>query len=233
MASDASIATTSEERSCQSGKDRGPSGSPTGEGRTGPCWPCSTTVTSRSSSESMAFPGRLVSTPRRAARRSTASTCSTTVSGARPEHSGTRRSASGTCAPGLRDCAGSISPTWSSTTSWKKSGSPSSTSAAGTTGTASVAQFSSPSSASIWTRPTTRNLDFSKVPRIAGVPRFLDRTLLTRVRDLVKAHARRDPATAFEHEVWLCFFAGLARQRWIDRKIPIPAYHGDGTLTPV
>ena len=81
--------------------------------------------------------------------------------------------------------------------------------------------------------PDYSNLDFSKVPRIAGVPRFLYRTLLTRVRDLVKAIARRDPATAFEHEVWLCFFAGLARQRWVDRKMPIPAYRGDGTLTPV
>jgi glucosyl-dolichyl phosphate glucuronosyltransferase len=71
--------------------------------------------------------------------------------------------------------------------------------------------------------PDYSHLDFSKVPRIAGVPRFLYRTLFTHVRDLVKAYARGDSVSAFEHEIWLCFFAGLARQRWTDRKVPIPA----------
>ncbi len=32
---------------------------------------------------------------------------------------------------------------------------------------------------------------------------------------------RRDVGTAFEHELWLCFFAGVVRQRWADRKLPV------------
>jgi len=32
---------------------------------------------------------------------------------------------------------------------------------------------------------------------------------------------RGDASTAFEHELWLCFFAGVVRQRWADRKLPV------------
>lgn len=70
--------------------------------------------------------------------------------------------------------------------------------------------------------PDRSQLDFSKVPLIAGVPRYMYRTLLSHVRDLVRARLRRDPVAAFEHELWLCFFAGVARQRWTDRKLMIP-----------
>ena len=38
---------------------------------------------------------------------------------------------------------------------------------------------------------------------------------------------RGHAATAFEHELWLCFFAGLARQRWADRFLPV----ADGPAT--
>jgi glycosyltransferase involved in cell wall biosynthesis len=81
--------------------------------------------------------------------------------------------------------------------------------------------------------PDYSTLDFSKVPRIAGVPRYLYRTLLTHVRDLVTAFARGDAVAAFEHEIWLCFFAGLARQRWIDRKATIPAPPPDSNVRSV
>jgi len=30
-----------------------------------------------------------------------------------------------------------------------------------------------------------------------------------------------EQVAAFEHELWLCFFAGLARQRWADRSLPV------------
>ena len=70
--------------------------------------------------------------------------------------------------------------------------------------------------------PDDSTLDFSRIPRIAGVPRHLYRTLLVHIRGLVSERLRRDPATSFDHELWLCFFAGLARQRWHDRKLPIP-----------
>src|SRR3954469_20215616 len=56
--------------------------------------------------------------------------------------------------------------------------------------------------------PDTSKLDFSTVRQIAGVPRYMYRTLLTRIRDLVRARLRGDQAAAFEHELWLWFFAG-------------------------
>src|SRR5688572_18185434 len=71
--------------------------------------------------------------------------------------------------------------------------------------------------------PDNSHLDFSKVPQIAGVPRFMYRTLLTHAKNLIVARLRGDVVTAFEHELWLCFFAGIARQRWTERKVVIPS----------
>jgi glycosyltransferase involved in cell wall biosynthesis len=70
--------------------------------------------------------------------------------------------------------------------------------------------------------PDTSQLDFSKVPRIAGVPRYMYRTLAEHAKDLLHARLRRDSVTAFQHELWLCFFAGIAKQRWNERKVVIP-----------
>jgi glycosyltransferase involved in cell wall biosynthesis len=70
--------------------------------------------------------------------------------------------------------------------------------------------------------PDTSQLDFSKVPRIGGVPRYMYRTLFDHARDWARARARGDVVEAFEHELWLCFFAGVARQRWSERRVPIP-----------
>ena len=70
--------------------------------------------------------------------------------------------------------------------------------------------------------PDNSRLDFSKVPQIAGVPRYMYRTLAAHATDLIRARLRRDPIAAFEHELWLCFFAGVARQRWSERKALIP-----------
>jgi glycosyltransferase involved in cell wall biosynthesis len=71
--------------------------------------------------------------------------------------------------------------------------------------------------------PDSSHLDFSKVPQIAGVPRYMYRTLLTRVRGMIAAWLRRDPVAAFEHELWICFFAGVLRQRWAERNVVIPS----------
>ena len=71
--------------------------------------------------------------------------------------------------------------------------------------------------------PDDSHLDFSKVPQIAGVPRYMYRTLMVHVRDLVRARLRGDAVAAFEHEMWLCFFAGIAKQRWAERKVVIPS----------
>jgi len=70
--------------------------------------------------------------------------------------------------------------------------------------------------------PDNSQLDFSKVPQLAGVPRYMYRTLVNRVKDFARARLRGDSVAAFEHELWLCFFAGLAKQRWSERKVAIP-----------
>jgi glycosyltransferase involved in cell wall biosynthesis len=71
--------------------------------------------------------------------------------------------------------------------------------------------------------PDNSQLDFSKVPQVAGVPRYMYRTLATHAKNLVGAWLRGDAVDAFEHELWLCFFAGIAKQRWTERKVAIPS----------
>jgi hypothetical protein len=34
----------------------------------------------------------------------------------------------------------------------------------------------------------------------------------------VKASLRRDPVAAFEHELWIWFFAGIVAERWKERR---------------
>ena len=70
--------------------------------------------------------------------------------------------------------------------------------------------------------PDSSHLDFSKVPQIGGVPRFMYRTLAGHARDYLWARVRGNNVAAFEHELWLCFFAGLAKQRWAERNVVIP-----------
>jgi glycosyltransferase involved in cell wall biosynthesis len=66
--------------------------------------------------------------------------------------------------------------------------------------------------------PEETTLDYSKVPHIAGVPRYLYRSCLRMVGDMFKAAARRDRVATFENELWLWFFAGIVKQRWKDRR---------------
>jgi glycosyltransferase involved in cell wall biosynthesis len=68
-------------------------------------------------------------------------------------------------------------------------------------------------------KPEATRLDYSKVPHIAGVPRYMYRSGLRALKNKVRAMIRRDKVTAFERELWLCFFAGIIRQRWKDRKL--------------
>jgi glycosyltransferase involved in cell wall biosynthesis len=70
--------------------------------------------------------------------------------------------------------------------------------------------------------PDNSRMDFSKVPRIAGVPRYMYRKLATEAAGLVRAWLRGDRVAAFEHEAWLCFFAGIVKQRWTERRVLIP-----------
>jgi glycosyltransferase involved in cell wall biosynthesis len=66
--------------------------------------------------------------------------------------------------------------------------------------------------------PEDNSLDFSKVPHIAGVPRYMFRTYLNSLLGMLRESVRRNPEAMFEHELSLWFFAGVIRQRWKDRK---------------
>jgi glucosyl-dolichyl phosphate glucuronosyltransferase len=69
--------------------------------------------------------------------------------------------------------------------------------------------------------PEDRPLDSSSVPHIAGVPRYMIRTAVYHLRESVRQTLLGRWPEAFEHELWVCFFAGVMRQRWNDRRIPI------------
>jgi glycosyltransferase involved in cell wall biosynthesis len=68
--------------------------------------------------------------------------------------------------------------------------------------------------------PQGARIDVARVAHIGGVPRYLFRTALGQVRDMVKAAIRGNHAAAFEYELWLWMFAGIIRQRWKDRSLP-------------
>jgi len=67
-------------------------------------------------------------------------------------------------------------------------------------------------------RPHARS---AGVRMVGGVPAHLFRKALRSSRSLVWRSLRGESAIAFEYELWLCFFAGVARQRWRDRELPI------------
>src|SRR4051812_30485017 len=69
--------------------------------------------------------------------------------------------------------------------------------------------------------PEETLLEFSKVPHIGGVPRYLFRTAIAYGINLLKALKKRDAVATFENELWLWFFAGIVVQRWKDRKTPV------------
>lgn len=69
-------------------------------------------------------------------------------------------------------------------------------------------------------KPQRRTMDFAKVPHVGGVPRYLYRTAARAALAMLGARVRGDETTAFEHELVLCMFAGIARQRWRDRATP-------------
>jgi glucosyl-dolichyl phosphate glucuronosyltransferase len=72
-------------------------------------------------------------------------------------------------------------------------------------------------------RPEDQTLDFTRTPHILGVPRYLFRSkILGSVVGIAKAHAQHNVVAAFEHEMQLCFMAGVIRQRWKDRRRPLP-----------
>ncbi len=67
--------------------------------------------------------------------------------------------------------------------------------------------------------PEETSLDFSKVRHILGVPRYMYRTLLRSMAGMVRAKLAGHAEESFDHELWVWFFLGAARQRWKDRKL--------------
>jgi glycosyltransferase involved in cell wall biosynthesis len=66
--------------------------------------------------------------------------------------------------------------------------------------------------------PEQSTLDYSRVPHLAGVPRYMFRNALAELRRMVAATLLRRPAAAFERETQVWFFAGILAQRWKDRR---------------
>jgi len=61
--------------------------------------------------------------------------------------------------------------------------------------------------------PEQTTLDFRTVPHVFGVPRYLYRKAAGSAAACIGAAVRRDAVAAFEHELWVWFFAGIFRQR--------------------
>jgi glycosyltransferase involved in cell wall biosynthesis len=66
--------------------------------------------------------------------------------------------------------------------------------------------------------PEQTSMDFSRVPHIFGVPRYLYRKALGALGAWLRATLQRNQLRAFDHETWLWFFAGILRQRWKDSR---------------
>jgi glycosyltransferase involved in cell wall biosynthesis len=66
--------------------------------------------------------------------------------------------------------------------------------------------------------PEQATHDFSIVPHVFGVPRYLYRKALAAAGAWVRDTACGRQVRAFEHELWLCFFAGIVRQRARDAR---------------
>jgi glucosyl-dolichyl phosphate glucuronosyltransferase len=68
--------------------------------------------------------------------------------------------------------------------------------------------------------PQRKTLDFASIPHIAGIPRYLYRTAAATLVEVLSARLRGDETRAFEQELLLWMYAGIARQRWKDRSAP-------------
>jgi len=70
--------------------------------------------------------------------------------------------------------------------------------------------------------PEETTLDYSQVPHIAGVPRFMYRQGLQELGRWAADLARWNTPAAFDHELWLCFFAGILKQRVVTSRGALP-----------
>ncbi len=70
--------------------------------------------------------------------------------------------------------------------------------------------------------PEETRLDYAHVPHLAGVPRFMYRKALQHLRAMAHAIRQGESKGAFEHELWLCFFAGVLKQRVLTSRCVLP-----------
>ena len=70
--------------------------------------------------------------------------------------------------------------------------------------------------------PESTEMDFRNIPHIAGVPRYMFRTYLNSFWSMISAFIRGDRVAIFENELSLWFFAGVLKERWKDRREPLP-----------
>jgi glycosyltransferase involved in cell wall biosynthesis len=68
--------------------------------------------------------------------------------------------------------------------------------------------------------------------QIGGVPVHLLHKAARSLRGLAWHTVKGNVSVAFEYELWLCFFAGIVRQRWQDRRLPIAAGPASAAAVP-
>jgi glucosyl-dolichyl phosphate glucuronosyltransferase len=68
--------------------------------------------------------------------------------------------------------------------------------------------------------PERTSLDFRAVPHVLGVPRYLYRKALVSAWQAFSAAITGDRIAAFDHELWVWFFAGICSERWRHRGVP-------------
>jgi len=66
--------------------------------------------------------------------------------------------------------------------------------------------------------PEQTTVDFSKTAHLFGVPRYLFRTAAAHAGAWLRDLVRGNSVGAFDHELWLWFFAGILRQRAKDSR---------------
>jgi glycosyltransferase involved in cell wall biosynthesis len=74
------------------------------------------------------------------------------------------------------------------------------------------------------------------LPQVLGVPTYLLPKAARALRSYVWQTVRRNPVAAFERELWLCFMAGVIRQRVADRHLPTATFGeaaAAGVMEPV
>lgn len=69
--------------------------------------------------------------------------------------------------------------------------------------------------------PQETRLDFTLVPHWFGIPRYMYRTALASAWRALSLRLRGDAMAAFDQELYVWMFLGVARQRWKDRAKPM------------